>query len=161
MKKYISSLYARISGLYLVLLLALCMICVAVFSHYFNLYMAAVEQQVNADLAAHLAAQLAPELQSGIDADRLTEAVRRITAINPSLELYILDGDGNILSYFQTADHIQRGRVALAPVRAFLDKDARYPIFGDDPCHPEARNVFSSVPVSLVDISTSSCAGAR
>jgi len=133
----------------MVLLLSLCMICAWVVYHYFNMYMAAVEQQVNADLAEHLADEIVPALHAGLDSEGLDEAVRRITIINPSLELYVLDADGRILAYFQNEEHIQQTAVSLAPIQSFLAKNAHYPILGDDPCHTGAKKVFSAVPVTL------------
>jgi signal transduction histidine kinase len=63
--------------------------------------------------------------------------------INPSIELYLLDPTGTILAYSAPPGRVKLARVTLEPVHRFLDGGQQLPILGDDPRHPERRNIFS------------------
>ena len=143
------SLYGRLSVAYLALSLGLCMICTWITMRHFDLFIQEVQQHSNRHLAQNLADVLAPALQAGLDTLALRADVRHINALNPSLELYVLDEDGHLLAASIGPDHVQKSRVAMGPVHAFLDEHARLPIQGEDPSSLEARKVFSVAPVSL------------
>jgi len=70
-----------------------------------------------------------------------------LMVINPSIEVYLLDPDGQILSYSAPKGIVVRDRVELAPVREFLEADSRLPILGDDPRDPKGNKVFSAAPI--------------
>ena len=149
MRPFLRSLYGRLSVLYLALSLALCMICAWITMWHFDLFIQEVQQDSNRHLAQNLADELAPALHGGLDTLALRADVRHINALNPSLELYVLDEGGHLLVSSIGPDKIQKARVAMGPVRDFLDEDARLPIRGEDPSSLEARKVFSAAPVDL------------
>ena len=149
MRFFPRSLYGRLSVLYLALSLALCMICAWITMRHFDLFIQEVQQDSNRDLAQNLAEVLAPAFHAGLDTLALRADVRHINALNPSLELYVLDEDGHLLAASIGPDHVQKSRVAMEPVHAFLDEGARLPIRGEDPSSLKAKKVFSVAPVDL------------
>jgi signal transduction histidine kinase len=72
-------------------------------------------------------------------------------SINPSIEIYLLDTKGRILSYSADPDKIKRNRVSLEPIHRLLGDMAEYPILGDDPRSHDRRKVFSVTPVPSED----------
>lgn len=108
-----------------------------------------LEQRLQHDLAAHLADELAPALRHGARGAPVKAAARRLRAINPSLELYLLDARGNLVAYLMGRKPLARKHVAVAPIRAFLAGEAPLPIRGDDPSEPVARKIFSAAPVAI------------
>jgi hypothetical protein len=72
---------------------------------------------------------------------------------NPSVELYLLSPDGDLLADAAPPGHIQRQRIDMAPVQAFLTGSAS-PVYGDDPRSPTDEK--SSAPRRCA--STASCA---
>ena len=67
--------------------------------------------------------------------------------INPSIEIYLIDLEGTILSFSADPGVVKRKRVSLGPVRAFLSGDDAYPVLGDDPRSHDGHKAFSVTPV--------------
>lgn len=148
MKLRLHSLYGRISLLHFLLLTASLIAGVWVTIECLSLFWVEVEQRVNHDLASSLARELAPLIRKGPDAPALAERVERINRVHPSLELYLLDEEGRILTAFLNSERVEREHVSLAPILAFLRGEARLPIHGDNPADAEGEKVFS---VALVE----------
>ncbi len=71
---------------------------------------------------------------------------------NPRVEIYLLDGAGRILAPDVAAGGLARDRVALAPLRAFLQaQPPPLPIYGDDPRSTDKRKPFSVAPIRIGD----------
>ena len=114
-----------------------------------QMYFQEVNQQVNrrlaADLTTHLAARglLRPAEQGQARAE-----IKELMAINPSVEVYLLDAQGGIRTYSVAPETVKRRRVSLAPLRLFLSGAAPLPVLGDDPRDPRGRKVFSAASFS-------------
>lgn len=108
-----------------------------------------VVQGLSRDLAAHIAAQ-APLMD---ERGPMPGAVRRLfgqlMAVNPSVEVYLLDTDGRVVEHAAPQGRLTRERVDLDPIRRFLAR-APLPITGDDP-RSDARKVFSAAPLRVGD----------
>ena len=141
------SLTARLSALYLVLLLAAAATGLWLTWRFATDYVREVDQRVNRPLAVALARELAPELADGLETPAARVAVRRVQALHPALDLYLLDAKGRVVRAFKQQGEPARARVDLGPVRAFLEPGARLPLLGDDPGAPAGREAFSVAPV--------------
>ena len=107
------------------------------------------DQQANRHLA-----------QQYVDADLLVReppltvhnyanSLTRITAINPDIDVYVVDARGEILASSAPGDTVVRTRVDLVPIGRFLDPQAKFPLRGDDPTAARRRQVFSAAPLSI------------
>lgn len=56
-----------------------------------------------------------------LNRDALKQLFELYMTINPSIEIYLLDTDGNILSYSADPNKIKRNRVSLEPIRTLLE----------------------------------------
>ncbi len=114
-----------------------------------RLYFQEVNQKVNrrlaADLTTHLAARglLQPARQG-----RARAEIKELMAINPSVEVYLLDAQGEVQTYSVAPETVKRRRVSLAPIRLFLSGAAPLPILGDDPRDFNRQKVFSAASYS-------------
>jgi signal transduction histidine kinase len=72
-------------------------------------------------------------------------------AINPSIDIYLLALDGNILASSAGPAGQAATRVSVEPILRLLDPEARLPILGDDPRHSGERRIFSAAAVPTVD----------
>ena len=70
----------------------------------------------------------------------------RLMTFNPSVELYLLSPDGELLADAAPPGHIKRQRIDLAPVQTFLSGGA-WPVYGDDPRSLDKQKVFSVAPL--------------
>lgn len=110
-------------------------------------------QQLNSPIAMYMAenAELIVNRQPNIDA--LAELTEHVVVINPSVEVYLLDMQGNviepILSNDLGANAAQQFNpiVDLAPINKFLDPNSVYPIFGTNPRSVGSKSIFSVAPL--------------
>lgn len=103
-------------------------------------------QRVNLDLAEHIAAQ-PPLVGAGQAGQISTDALfSHLMAVNPNIEVYLLDPQGNVLRASPEVGTPARSRVDLAPVHRVMN-GARLPVLGDNPRHPSGREIFSAAPI--------------
>lgn len=139
----------RLSLVFAVLLLACSGFSVALQVRTSTRHDQALAQQLSAGLAAHIANTAQLMDQAGWRPDSVRELFDKLMAVNPSVEVYLLDNDGRIIGNAAPPGHLKRERVALAPIKRLM-ADAPLPVLGDDPRSSEATKVFSAAPV-LVD----------
>jgi two-component system OmpR family sensor kinase len=145
------SLYAKLS-LVLVLLLAsigvvYTMVTISATRHYLE----EVNQNLNRDLAKNLVADRDLVAEGRINETALKETFHEYMVINPSIEIYLLDQDGKILSFSADPKKVKRKRVSLDPIYEFMSGKASFPIIGDDPRSHERRKAFSVTAVPSSD----------
>ncbi len=142
-------------ALVVVSLLMLCAVAVcAVQLHSSAQYGNAMVQRLSSGLAQQIVAR-EPLLDAHGEVNRQTlkSLFDRLMTFNPSVELYLLSPDGDLLADAAPPGHIQRQRIDMAPVQAFLTGSAS-PVYGDDPRSPDGRKVFSAARCA----STANCA---
>lgn len=152
MKGFWRSLYGRISLLYLVLSLVLALVCAGITVRYFDLFMDAVDQKLNRQLAAKLVPQVQKARADTTYDGALAEVGNRITMFHPALEMYVLDERGRVraasIEPSPEAGPLARDAVDLGPIEAYLD-GAAVPVWGDDPTSTQGTRVFSAAEMKL------------
>jgi len=105
-----------------------------------------IVQRLSAGLAKHIAEHW--PLFKGTEVDRaaVKELFHMLMVVNPSVEFYLLDPQGKILAFDAPAGRVKLEQVDLRPVQAFLS-GPKFPLLGDNPRNPEAREVFSAAPL--------------
>lgn len=135
----------------LTLVFILLLIACSLFSGYMqvrsnNQYTQAVIQRLSANLATQIAANNPLLSQNGLNPNAVKSLFNQLMAVNPSVEVYLLDNDGTIVGNAAPAGKLQRQKVDLAPVQALLN-GAQMPVYGDNPRAPDVRQVFSAAPL--------------
>lgn len=102
-------------------------------------------QRLSRNLATHIAAESTLMKPDGLNADAVRELFDKLMAVNPSVEVYLLDRSGRIIAQAAPSGRLKRKRIDLAPVRRLL-ADGPLPIYGDDP-RTNAKKVFSAAPL--------------
>lgn len=140
------SLSQRLSAVFVVLLLACCAASVALQLRGSEKHEQEVIQRLSQDLAPQIARY--PELMEpqGLNPSAVHGLFDKLMAVNPSVEVYLLDERGRIQSYSAPEGAVKRSQVNLAPVRQLLSGGA-LPVFGDDPRSPDGKKVFSVAPL--------------
>ena len=108
-------------------------------------------QQINRDLARNLVADRQLVSAGKLDKDALADTFKVYMTINPSIEIYLLDRDGTILTYSAEPSRVKRMRVSLDPIRAFLADNPEFPLLGDDPRSHDRQKSFSVTPLPSAD----------
>ncbi len=106
-------------------------------------------QRLQLDLAATIAAQQPRPLIDALgrpDRALLADMAMHVMALNPALEVYLLDTDGRVIGHALDGSTPMASRVDLTPVRPLAGRHRApppLPLLGDDPRRPGARNVVS------------------
>jgi hypothetical protein len=146
----LTSFYAKLSAIFLVLLLAAGGVHVWVSLASYREYERESDQGLNRDLATHLAERFRTDLER-VDYAAIEHTFHELMVMNPYVEIYLLDEAGNLLAYFAEPEKIKRMAVDVEPVRTFVEREGRVPLpfYGDDPRSLEERKPFSAAPVTI------------
>lgn len=145
------SLYTKLAGG-----LALLLVCVGLLYALISVsatqrYIQEVSQRLNRDLARNLVMDRNLVAEGRLDQQALKRTFEQYMSINPGIEIYLLDADGQILSYSADPGHVKRRSVDLEPIRRFLAGEPDFPLLGDDPRSHQGRKAFSVTPVPSAD----------
>ncbi|ABE42504.1 sensor histidine kinase [Polaromonas sp. JS666] len=109
-----------------------------------------VTQRLSNGLAAHIADNAALVERDGLNPEAVHDLFDKLMAVNPSVEVYLLDLDGRIQAQAAPPGHLKRDRVDVAPIRRLLE-GTPLPIVGDDPRGDGVQKVFSAAPLRVDD----------
>ncbi len=141
------TLYAKLALALVVLMIIVGLLYALLSTSATRSYLQQVNQQFNSDLAHNLVMDRNLVEQGRINQEALKETFHHYMVINPSIEIYLLDMQGQILAYSADPGKVKRNHVALAPIRVFLSGEGSYPLLGDDPRSHDRRKAFSVTPV--------------
>jgi len=107
-------------------------------------------QNLNRDLASNLLVERKLMSNGVLNEVALKETFKHYMVVNPSIEIYLLDAEGKILSYSAEPGQVKREIVDMTPVMDFTE-GKKFPLLGDDPRNLEKRKIFSVAPVKFTD----------
>jgi len=120
-------------------------------SHYVaEEYVLEINQKLYGNVAVGTAAEVKLIMVDGIvDKTAIMDIMHSMMVINPSVEVYLLDTTGAIVTYVAPNKKIKLKTVDLAPIKTFINADEENRPFlkGDDPRHPSTSNIFSAAPI--------------
>jgi two-component system OmpR family sensor kinase len=114
-----------------------------------HLYFQEVNQKLNSTLAENLSSEKILMEDGRVNEKALQDVFHMIMVVNPGIEVYLLDPNGNIVGFSAPPGKVKRQKVSLEPLKSFLNKTEAFPILGDDPRDPERKKVFSAAPILL------------
>ena len=107
-------------------------------------------QNLNRDLASNLVTERELVSDGVLNQSALKDTFTHYMMVNPSIEIYLLDSTGNILSYSADPGQVKRKKVDMQAVMDFTEGKA-FPLLGDDPRSFERNKIFSVAPISISD----------
>jgi signal transduction histidine kinase len=105
-------------------------------------------QRLSSDVAEHIADSAEFMDDDGLRPDAVRILFDQLMSVNPSVEVYLLDGAGTIVGDAAPTGHLRRERVAVEPIERLL-AGAPLPILGDDPRSASGRKVFDAARLEL------------
>jgi len=146
-KNRFNSLFWRVSIIFFILLvfIGLCFTYITV--RYSGVYFEEINQRLNKNTAADIAAHSTPFTNGKVNEKAMEEMFDHVMSINPSLEIYLLNNEGKILSYYAPQKKVVLDKIDLVPVRAFIDAKGDKYIRGSDPHNAGREKIFSVAPV--------------
>lgn len=141
------SLYWRISALLLSIFVLLGIAYIVLTITLAQKYSDETTQKLHAHVAAHMLKHVKPFSGSKVNEESLTTIMNSMMAVNPNLEVYVLDTEGKILSYVILHKKVGVDKVSIGPIKKFLATHGRELVYGDDPRNPGKLKIFSATEV--------------
>ena len=146
------SLFWRLSMVFMLLLILVGIIYMVITAYTARLYFQETNQRLNEGVAKQILKSTEPFDKKGdVNEDALKKLFEKVMFINPSIEVYLLDTEGKILSYFAPKREVKTEEVPLKPVKKFVQQGGKPLIKGLDPKAPEQKRVFSAAPIQQKD----------
>nr|WP_321398421.1 ATP-binding protein [uncultured Desulfobacter sp.] len=142
-----NSLYAKIAAGLSALFLVVGLIFIGVTGFATDMYQQEVNQKLNTGLARQIVKERILMEDGRVNQAALKDIFHMLMVINPGIEIYLLDVDGNILTFSAPPDSVKRRNVDLAPVKQWLAGRLIPPVQGEDPKNPTGEKVFSAAPI--------------
>ena len=112
-----------------------------------RLYYEEITQRLNASIAMYVTGERQLIEDGVVNSEALSLLAQQAMIINPTVEVYLLDTQGNILAHALPPESVLTDRVDLAPVHALMDGEVEMPLRGTDPRNVDREKVFSAHPV--------------
>jgi signal transduction histidine kinase len=143
----VNTLFARL-GLALLAVVALIGAGFYTLEYYSSrVYYEELTQRLNGDIAMYVTGERQLMAGGRVDEDALQALSEQAMVINPTVEVYLLDPQGRILSHGMPGGTVQARQVDMTPVRAYIAGDAVLPVRSTDPRAPGQTKIFSAHPV--------------
>ena len=146
-----NTLFAKLSVALLLIVAGMGAAFLVVDRTYTRAYYEELSQNLNAPIAMYVTNQRQLIANGVPDLDSLRDLADHAMVINPSAEIYLLDTNGTILGHNLPPETVLMTGVDLAPIRALIDGETRFPLRGDDPRNTGNQKIFSAWPVTLND----------
>ncbi len=146
-----NKLYWKISATLLSLLVVLGVMYVMLSTYVAKAYFEEVNQRLNGNIAAMMSHEVQPLINGEVDTLAIKKIISSMMTVNPSVEVYVLDTEGEIVTYVAPYKRVKLTSVDLAPVKSFILAEKKPFIKGDDPRHPGEYKVFSAAPIMADD----------
>jgi signal transduction histidine kinase len=147
MAGFFNSLYGRLAAVFVCLLCILGAGVLALTNWSHSLYYQEVTQKLNKSLAMYIV-QRAPLIEQGqVNHARVKELADLVMVVNPIVEVYVLDTQGQILAHTLPPETIVHPRIDLQPVQQWLAGEQNNLIRAQDPRTKNGLRAFSAFPI--------------
>ncbi len=141
------SLFWRISLSFILILLIVGFSYVYITASTAQRYFQETTQRLNASVAEYLIKEVNPFQDGKVNEEALGVIMHSMMAVNPGIEVYLLDPNGSILSYVVLDQKVKLKSVEIEPLKQFISDEGSNFILGDDPRNPGEESVFSATAV--------------
>ncbi|MFC0876635.1 ATP-binding protein [Saccharicrinis sp. FJH2] len=140
-----SRLFWQLSAIFLFVLVLFAAIVLYISVQAARSYSEEVNQKLNRELASNMLGVIQPLVaKDSLNKAALGDIMHSMMVINPSVEVYILNPDGKILSYVAPDKVVKLENVSLDPIQKFLTDNSKGIVMGDDPRNPGESKIFSA-----------------
>jgi signal transduction histidine kinase len=144
--RFFQSLYWKIGLTFLAILLILSAIYIYISVFTAEMYFQEASQRLNAEIAPHIANENQCFINGKPNEEILKAVFNDIMVINPAIEVYLLDIDGKIISFYPHDNTLELEYIDLEPVTEFMKTRGNEFVMGIDPKNPKVEKVFSAAP---------------
>lgn len=141
------SLYSRIALVLVCLVTAVGLVFMLMIYWVSDQYFQEVTQRLNTSIAREVVGEKKLILGGVANLGALEELAHDTMVINPTVEVYLLDPQGNILGHALDEATVFSDRVDLYPIRRFIAGDDQRPLKGSDPRSHGRLKIFSAAEI--------------
>lgn len=134
-----------ITQLFLLLILSSMFIGMVVYTA--PMFLQELNQRLNLDLADNIVKEKKLIIDKKVNHKAMKTVLNGMMLVNPSIEIYITDPDGEIMAFSAPEGAVKRKNISMEPVKEFLNNDFNLPVLGDDPRSHKTNKVFSVAPI--------------
>ncbi len=145
-----NTLYGKLAALLFGLFCVIGSVAIVLTLYATQSYFQEVSQKLNRTLAERMVSEKVLMQEGRVNDEVLKEVFHQLMVINPSIELYLLDPQGTILTFSAPPEKVKRQRISLNPLTRFLSGADDFPILGDDPRDLTRQKVFSVFPIETL-----------
>jgi len=144
---FFNTLFWKLSAAFSVILILLSAIFIYISVFSAEMYFQETRQKLDTEIASHIAEENQCFIDGEVNTEVLKSVFHDVMVINPSIEVYLLDTKGNILSYYAPDKTVEVERVPLEPIERFINSTEETFLMGLDPKNPQTEKVFSAASV--------------
>ena len=148
--KMFNTLYGKLAAVLFGLFCLIGAVAISLTLYVTQLYFQEVNQKLNRTLAERMVSEKILIQEGRVNDEALKEIFHELMVINPSIELYLLDPQGTILTFSAPSEKVKRRHISLDPIEQFVSGAVDFPILGDDPRHFTRKKVFSAFPIETL-----------
>ena len=115
-------------------------------------YYEEITQRLNSSIAMYVTGERQLMEDFVVNREALSLLAQQAMVINPTVEVFLLDTEGNILAHPFPPESIVQNKVDLAPVKSLIGGDVEMPLRGTDPRNQDREKIFSAFPVMHNDV---------
>jgi signal transduction histidine kinase len=115
-------------------------------------YYEEITQRLNSSIAMYVTGERQLMEDFVVNREALSLLAQQAMVINPTVEVFLLDTEGNILAHAFPPESIVQNRVDLSPVKALIGGNVEMPLRGTDPRNLDREKIFSAFPVMHNDV---------
>jgi signal transduction histidine kinase len=146
--KIFNSLYWKISGIFLVFTILLTVIFIYISVEFSADYNQEAQQKINGEIAQGAIKEVSPIfVADSINEHAIHVLMHSMMAVHPSIEVYLLDPTGKILTFVVPGKDVKTESVSLKHIKQFLNRKNDRTIKGDDPRNPDSPKIFSAAEI--------------
>ena len=94
MNKIFHSYYAKLSAIFLILLVILGIVQIYITTQSWSSYYRESDQKLNLHLASDMAKEILPFVHDSLDMAAIEHSIHYMMVLNPKMEIYLLDNNG-------------------------------------------------------------------
>jgi signal transduction histidine kinase len=117
-----------------------------------KVYYEELTQRLNGSIAMYVTGERQLMENGVVNDEALSLLAQHAMVVNPTVEVYLLDLDGNILAHALPPESVVTNRVDLEPVQALMAGEKALPLRSTDPRHLDRQKIFSAHPVVHNDV---------
>jgi len=115
-------------------------------------YYEEITQRLNSSIAMYVTGERQLMEDFVVNREALSLLAQQAMVINPTVEVFLLDTEGNILAHAFPPESIVQNKVDLSPVKALIGGNVEMPLRGTDPRNLDREKIFSAFPVMHNDV---------